>query len=317
MQTESRLEQIGDLIKFGSVSFNFEDLLETHYRRWVRSGDTIIDIGAHTGRHLEPLLECVGLEGKAIAFEPLPFAFDVLRERFKGTQVELNNMALGKEAGMVEFTYARGTPEESGLRRRTYNAPELADPTLIEVRIDTLDRYCADLESIAFIKIDVEGAEIDCLKGAVKTLQRHRPVVSVEYGRPSYSVYGHTKDTLYELAVSYGYVMFDIFINRLDTIEDWRSTCDRVSWDYFMVPRERCTEFLERMQLPVHQKPNTISADRSEEERLAKLVQSLRAELDALHNHHAVAMAENNAILHSHSWRVTAPLRAIARAMRK
>src|SRR5258708_2018617 len=126
---ESRLSQVRDLVEIGVANFNFESILEQHYRRWVRPGDTVIDIGAHIGRHLLPLSQCVGEDGMAIAFEPLPFAFEKLREKFKTKNVWLHNAAVGRALGMATFTYAQGTPEESGLKQRTYNRPDIANPT--------------------------------------------------------------------------------------------------------------------------------------------------------------------------------------------
>jgi FkbM family methyltransferase len=247
---ESRLSQLKALTEMGLADFNYEAILERHYRNWVRNGDTVIDIGAHIGRHLLPLSQCVGTNGLAIGVEPLPFAFETLREKFVGPNVTLINAAIGRSPGRTSFTYAQGTPEESGLRQRTYNLPDQANPTLIEVNVETLDRITARLSEVSFIKIDIEGGEIDCLGGGLQTLKRLRPVLSVEYGFPSYSAYGHTKDTLFNFATSQDYLLYDVFLNPLKTIFEWRSACDYLYWDYFMVPVEKEAEFLERVRRP-------------------------------------------------------------------
>lgn len=234
-------------IASGAVSFNYETLLEIHYSRWLKSGDTVMDIGAHTGRHLRAFLDCVGETGQVFAFEPLPLAFEVLKRRYSGTVAVLNNVALGKTAGRAEFTFAQGTPEESGLKQRIFNHPDKAHPEVIEVQVETLDAYCQHLNDLSFVKIDVEGGEIGCLQGAEQTLARLRPLVSVEYGFPSYSVYGHTKDTLFDFAAQAGYQLFDIFLNDLSDRDNWNLCCDYICWDFFMVPHERVAEFVERI----------------------------------------------------------------------
>jgi len=228
-----------------AVSFNYETLLEIHYRRWLKSGDTVMDIGAHTGRHLRAFLDCVGETGQVFAFEPLPLAFEVLQRRYSGTVAVLNNVALAKTAGRAEFTFAQGTPEESGLKQRLFNHPDKAHPEVIEVQVETLDAYCQNLSNLSFVKIDIEGGEIGCLQGAEQTLARLRPLVSVEYGFPSYSVYGHTKDTLFDFATQAGYKLFDIFLNDLSDRDNWNLCCDYISWDFFMVPHERVAEFIQ------------------------------------------------------------------------
>jgi len=48
---EARLQQICDLKDLGIIKLDFEKILERHYRRWLKSGDSIIDVGAHVGRH--------------------------------------------------------------------------------------------------------------------------------------------------------------------------------------------------------------------------------------------------------------------------
>jgi FkbM family methyltransferase len=223
-------------------SFDFESMLERHYRRFLRAGDTVIDIGAHTGRHLANFIECVGPSGHVIAFEPLPFAFQKLSSRFAGPTVVLKNVALTDSEGTVSFVHAQGTPEESGLRKRVYNNPEAAKPVTIEVTAEKLDRYVDAAAGLKYIKIDVEGGELSVLSGATRILEVHRPWVSVEYGHPGYSVYGHTLYTLFDFAQARDYAMFDIFGHRLGRTE-WPMSCDAICWDFFMVPIEKVPLF--------------------------------------------------------------------------
>lgn len=244
---QHRLEQIRDLSDRGFAYFDFEQMLQYHYRHWVKPGDRVIDIGAHTGLHLGPLLDAVGLEGEVIAFEPLPFAFDILRESYQHPNVTIHNVALSKAEGESDFTFAQGTPQESGLKERNYNCPSIANPTTIKVQTKLLDSYTRDLDNLSFVKIDIEGAEVDCLNGARDTLTRLRPVISVEYGSPSFSVYGHSADSLYMLAEKHQYALFDIFLNQISDLEDWRRVVDFISWDFFMVPEEKLEQFRHRL----------------------------------------------------------------------
>lgn len=302
---KQRLSQVKELADAGLVEIDFERMLETHYRRWLRPGDTVLDVGCHAGRHLFPMLECIGSTGRAIAFEPLPFACAQLAARAAGTRATVENLAIGNATGRVTFTHATGAPEESGLRQRIYNVPETANPVQIEVQVETLDRYCANLESLAFIKIDIEGAEIDLLKGAKATIARLRPLISVEYGFQSYSVYGHRRETLFEIAGDYGYVLYDIFLNRLDTLEKWRIGCDYMVYDFVMVPLERQEAFETRMSQEARASAAAPSLpDRSTDaDALALQVERLGAQVESM--------------LTSTSWRMTAPMRAIGKVFRR
>jgi hypothetical protein len=148
-------------------------------------------------------------------------------------------MALGDTVGRVSFCRIPDAPEMSGFRKRITGTMDETTAELIEVQVETLDRQCADLDSVEYIKIDVEGAEIDCLRGGRKTIARHRPFISVEYGRPTYLSYGHTKMTLFVLVNEIGYVISDLFGNLIRSSDAWMRICDAAYWDYMLVPVER------------------------------------------------------------------------------
>lgn len=219
---------------------NYEHLLQVGYGRVVKPGATVIDVGAHEGLHLARLSELAGPKGKAIGFEPLPSYAEGLRARFAGqANVEVRQLALAAEPKTATFYHVRNGAGESGLRHRTvYNAgkPDIEE---IKVEIDTLDRQCGDLHRVDFIKIDVEGAEIDCLKGGAALLARHRPFVSVEYGSPTYSSYGYKARSLFDFAETAGYWISDLFGNVVVELSIWEAVCDRSYWDFFLVPREK------------------------------------------------------------------------------
>lgn len=75
---ETGLEQIRKLIELGAMRLDYEALIERHYRRLIRTGDIVFDVGAHTGRHLQHFVQLVGRNGEVLAFEPLPTAYGVL-----------------------------------------------------------------------------------------------------------------------------------------------------------------------------------------------------------------------------------------------
>ncbi|MGE5442291.1 MAG: FkbM family methyltransferase [Bacteroidota bacterium] len=76
-----------------------------------------------------------------------------------------------------------GAPGESGLRQRAFSNPDRARIQRITVPVGRLDDQTFE-GPIHYVKIDVEGAEIGVLRGGRDFLARHRPIVSVEYGRP-------------------------------------------------------------------------------------------------------------------------------------
>lgn len=265
---------------------DWEAVLEAGYSRFLRQGDIVADVGAHVGRHLRQMVSLIGPTGRALAFEPLPFAFAALGELALGENVVLHNRALSDFSGRSTFVHAEGTPEESGLRQRQYNRPDLAAPKEILVEVRLLDEFTADLPRLDYIKIDAEGGEIGILRGAVATIRRFRPVISAEYGGAAYMAYGHSEATLFELCRQHGYVPCDLFGAAARTSEIWMRVCNQATWDWYLVPEERLPQWQAAM--------------------LAK---------DCLHAAISQARAEAEAMRRSTSWRLTAPLRAVRRKL--
>ena len=224
---------------------DYEKLLENAYHRFlwkIPAHDlVIIDVGAHEGRHVEHFARFAGSSGRVIVFEPLPDFARGLRARFPQANVEVRELALGQQPGLANFQHNRGIPSESGLRQRKSPVAVTFEP--VRVTVDTLDRQAADLERLTYIKLDIEGGEIDCLRGGRGTIMRLRPFISVEYGAPGYSVYGHTALTLFNLAQELNYVVSDLFGNPIEAESEWVSICDLSYWDYFLIPAERLDDW--------------------------------------------------------------------------
>lgn len=244
LSPEVYVDVLGDLQRRYGVRINYEDVLEQNYRRFVRPGSTVVDVGAHTGRHLKILTELVGPSGLVIGFEPLPAQAEQLRRFAEGRgNVRIYEVALQDKKERTSFIHAVGTPEESGLKQRTYNFPERASPDEISVDADMLDSIAEHLPRLDYIKIDIEGAELLCLHGARDAIQRFKPIISVEYGQRGYGAYGFSSAELFEFAEEQGLSLFDIFGHEIQTRETWEAVCNTVYWDYFLVPKTRTGEF--------------------------------------------------------------------------
>jgi FkbM family methyltransferase len=229
----------------GIVTPDYEKLLCQSYHRflWSNPSAVILDIGAHDGFHLDYFARLIRDTGRVIAFEPLPHLAAALSQRYRGRPgIEIRAVALGSEQGTASFNFVKESPGESGLRQHAYN---VSNPTIetITVATDTLDRQAAGLDRLAYIKMDIEGGEIDCLRSGQAAIARHQPFISVEYGQAGYSAFGNTEMTLFELADEMDYLLSDLFGNLIETKDDWVKICDLAYWDYFLVPRRRQAEW--------------------------------------------------------------------------
>jgi FkbM family methyltransferase len=148
--------------------------VETLLRQVLRPGDTFLDIGANIGFHTALGSRLVGPTGHVVAFEPMPAALELL----KGTASSYANVeVVGAAVGLVraEATfYVRPFGDTSSLEQTEDGAAPITVPVV------SIDEAVA-AGRIALIKIDVEGFELDVLRGARATIARHRPVVCFEF----------------------------------------------------------------------------------------------------------------------------------------
>lgn len=169
-------------------------------QRVISRSDNCIDIGAHRGEVLDDMLR-LAPEGRHHAFEPIPEMFEDLVAKYgRNDRVVLHRLALADASGQTTFQHVTSNPAYSGLKRRTYKQSEHI--TEIKVEQQRLDALLPPDFPVAFVKIDVEGAEYQVLKGATETLKRHKPVVVFEHGLGASDHYGTTPEMVYDLLVS-------------------------------------------------------------------------------------------------------------------
>jgi FkbM family methyltransferase len=148
--------------------------LSPHLSNW-----TCFDIGANVGNYTAALLAAGA--SRVIAFEPVPETFGRLREReaIDTPAVEVVNVAVGEQTGYSPFFVAIDA-RHSSLSSRDGSITGLSPSEFqtVNVRLTTIDAYVAEsgIEP-DFIKIDVEGFELEVLKGMQATLGRCPPKV--------------------------------------------------------------------------------------------------------------------------------------------
>src|SRR5205807_3389379 len=111
--------------------------------------------------------------------------------------VDVRCAALSDRAGERDFVYVRTLPGWSGFRARPYPGEQRTET--IRVRTERLDDALPEGLVPALVKIDVEGAELEVLRGAIETIGRHRPVVVFEHGAGSADHYGTTPAAVWDV----------------------------------------------------------------------------------------------------------------------
>ena len=152
------------------------------YAQLIQPNDLCFDIGAHVGNHTRAMRR---LKAKVISVEPQP-PFTYLLKRWYGSDpgVILIDQALGATQGEASLFISHRTPTVSTLSSSwtelAYQVPSFAGvrwDTQIPVPVTTLDSLIADYGLPAFCKIDVEGYELEVLRGLTHPL----PLLAFEY----------------------------------------------------------------------------------------------------------------------------------------
>ena len=145
--------------------------------RWLlKEGDVCVDVGANVGFYASLAAEMVGPTGQVLAFEPMPEALHVLRENARRhPQIFVHATAVSDRDGSARLIVAV-SGDRSSLRSGYAKKIKREE----DVPLTTLDAALTQLDRLDLVKIDVEGAELDVLRGARQVLQRHQPVVYLE-----------------------------------------------------------------------------------------------------------------------------------------
>jgi FkbM family methyltransferase len=191
-------------------------------RRFVHPGDTVFDAGANFGFHTLELARLVGPNGRVAAFEPQRIVFQQLAAHLfiNGiSNVWAYPFALGDVAGMCAVP---ALIEAFSGNIGATPIGEGAESTLIA----PLDQFRS--ESIAFGKIDIQGSETACLRGASMILTVDRPILFLEIEENWLRRLGSSSKELVELLFAYNYSVI-----RIET--EWPTDCicyprEKTSW---------------------------------------------------------------------------------------
>ena len=142
-------------------------------------GDQVVEAGANIGTHTIPLARLVGPTGRVWALEPQMLIYQIL----------CANLALNEIENVEPLHAAGGTTPGSTLIPRvgygtTINFAAISTGTGGDsVRVVAIDEFA--LQRCKLLKVDVEGHEIEVLKGAEHTIRRLRPCLFVEDEKPA------------------------------------------------------------------------------------------------------------------------------------
>ncbi len=178
-------------IKMNGVDFRVDESL----RRWnfaseqkmqlvfdqiVSPGDYCIDVGANFGMHTLYLANLVGDSGKLWSFEPLPKNLGLLSRNIRINHFSHRVEIVPKVASNSFEPFLRMAGMDDPVAVTAFLTNEMDSKTISvpNVRLDNM--FGPDSPKIGLIKIDVEGAELEVLRGAEEMLKRCIPKLIIE-----------------------------------------------------------------------------------------------------------------------------------------
>jgi len=198
----------GEKIKFPArwsryYEADYEPETFRFFRENLKTGNTVLDIGGHIGLFAVVTARLVGSNGKVFSFEPTPFTRGVLQEVVAlngcGEIVEVRAEAVTSQRGeMTFFDTGETISNANSLVKTELSRTEIRVPTI------SIDEFVMERRlTVDCLKIDVEGAELDVLRGARTTFFDDRPVARLGLHPPFIVQNGQSLDEIWELLGEY------------------------------------------------------------------------------------------------------------------
>ena len=197
------MSKIKDIVRQLLIFFHLDLTKNLEYDRYtkiimkrvIKSNSNCIDVGCHKGEMLDDILK-LAPEGKHFGFEPIPKYYNHLKTKYD-SRATILPYALSKENGESTFQFVKNAPAYSGIKKRSYNVDK-PDIEEISVELKKLDDVIPEATIIDFIKIDVEGAEFDVLKGGEELLKKNKPYLIFECGLGASEFYNTKPEEIYD-----------------------------------------------------------------------------------------------------------------------
>lgn len=193
----------------------------------VRDGDIVLDIGGNIGYYSIALAKM--RDATIHAFEPIESTYKqfIANAYYNGVQdrVRINNFGLFDKSGELTFYVYK---QDFGNASAAIMHEEKENEKIV-CKVERLDEYvkAQGVERIDFIKLDVEGAEIFALRGGLKSIEKHKPILFVEMLRKWAAKYGYHPNEIIGMLEQVGYICCfaceldsALRLTRLETMTD-------------------------------------------------------------------------------------------------
>lgn len=188
----------------------YEVAVEKYIRENLKPGDVFIDIGANVGYFTIIASGIVGKKGEVHSFDPHKNVNALLSESIQRNgykNIKLNKKALSDKEEYLSFVALKNSAFSWTLPvgKQTRESEE-------KVSAIPLDKYASSQikRPLSMIKIDVEGAEVNVLRGAREVLSDNDPAIILEAQDWSLERFGNSIDDIFICLNELGYSAYDL-----------------------------------------------------------------------------------------------------------
>jgi FkbM family methyltransferase len=209
--------------------------------RLIPACSTIFDVGANIG-NWSRYISSINQQARIHCFEPSLKTFATLHGLTRIENIMLNRTAMGSKRGKAKLYVYESEQALNTLHRRkgiTGMDNSVSQQTEI-VRVETIDNYCLKkrIEQIDFLKLDVEGHELEVLKGAMGLLRRQRiRWIQFEYGGCNIDSRTFLKD-FFQLFSEQKYFLYKIYPTTIQFIANYSQQLETFQYQNWLASRD-------------------------------------------------------------------------------
>ena len=185
------------------------EVINNFLKKYPNKNNTYIDVGAHIGTTCMPLSR---IYKTVIGFEANNHNFELLLKNLeynKSKNIIVHNIGLYNE--ICRCMILQHQADSSGCFFLIKNPNG-------NIECTTLDEYCKqqNIENVDYIKIDTEGSELYVLEGALETIKKCKPLISIESNGLSNRLYNISEQQLFDFFYKIDYEKFQISSKSLN-----------------------------------------------------------------------------------------------------
>jgi FkbM family methyltransferase len=205
-----------------------------HLYRWVQPGSVVFDVGANFGYYSLKLASALKGEGQVFAFEPCAAIFARLQNNVKLNCLEslVGTQCLGL-SDTVGFAHLEQCAANSGAA--TLSLENKGE----QILLDTLDHFCEvrKVSKLNLLKIDVEGNELQVLRGGAEVITCRKPTIMIEFNTSALNRFGATVEELAHQLLTWEYDLFTAQREKLLPFQLRRSV--PIMCNVFCIPKSK------------------------------------------------------------------------------